>query len=275
MNKKVTILVASHKPDVVFESDVYVPIHVGRAVSKWKNEMAGMIGDDTGINISEKNPNYCELTAQYWAWKNMDCEYVGLCHYRRYFETEITVQNIDEILGDHADVILPRPYVEMRCLGQRLRLSTCVEDVEIFMRCLKKISPKMWDFCLAFLNSNKCYPYNMFVMKKKDFDEFATWQFAVLEEMEHHVRLSGYSRMRRVFGYVGEVMLPMWCFYKKKRIVTNGITPMIGQEPYRYMRRYKEPICTLIFKVLHGHFDLASDESAITVGLKNDGISFE
>ncbi len=28
MNKKVTILVASHKPDTVFENDVYTPIHV-------------------------------------------------------------------------------------------------------------------------------------------------------------------------------------------------------------------------------------------------------
>ena len=69
--KKVTILVACHKPDNAFKNDVYTPIHVGRAISKWREEMADMIGDDTGDNISSKNPFYCELTAQYWAWKNI------------------------------------------------------------------------------------------------------------------------------------------------------------------------------------------------------------
>ena len=36
-----------------------------------------MIGDDTGDNISDRNPQYCEMTAQYWAWKNIkDTEYI-------------------------------------------------------------------------------------------------------------------------------------------------------------------------------------------------------
>lgn len=45
----------------------------------------GYIGDNTGDNISLRNPNYCELTGLYWAWKNLKCDYIGLCHYRRYF----------------------------------------------------------------------------------------------------------------------------------------------------------------------------------------------
>ena len=39
-DKNLTILVASHKPDRVYHDDVYTPIHVGRAISKFKNEMA-------------------------------------------------------------------------------------------------------------------------------------------------------------------------------------------------------------------------------------------
>ena len=48
---KVKILVACHKPDTVYSDDVYIPIHVGRAVSKFKEEMTYMIGDDTGDNM--------------------------------------------------------------------------------------------------------------------------------------------------------------------------------------------------------------------------------
>lgn len=51
---KIVILVATHKPDKVYQDDIYTPIHVGRAVSKYKEEMAEIIGDDTGDNISEK-----------------------------------------------------------------------------------------------------------------------------------------------------------------------------------------------------------------------------
>ena len=68
---KVKILVCCHKPDKWLSDDVYIPIHCGKAVSKVN---LGIQGDDTGDNISTKNPNYCELTAMYWAWKNLkDC----------------------------------------------------------------------------------------------------------------------------------------------------------------------------------------------------------
>lgn len=40
--------------------------------------------DNTGDNISSKNKYYCELSTQYWVWKNIDSEYYGFCHYRRY-----------------------------------------------------------------------------------------------------------------------------------------------------------------------------------------------
>lgn len=43
-----------------------------------------MLHDDEGDNISERNKTYCELTAQYWAWKNEEADYYGFFHYRRY-----------------------------------------------------------------------------------------------------------------------------------------------------------------------------------------------
>ena len=77
----IKVLVAVHKPYRMPKDSAYLPIHVG--YKKKKN--IGFIGDHTGDNISEKNPNFCELTAYYWAWKNLDAEYVGLVHYRRHF----------------------------------------------------------------------------------------------------------------------------------------------------------------------------------------------
>ena len=65
-------------------NDVYMPLQVGKALS---DVDLGVQGDDEGDNISTKNPNYCELTGLYWAWKNLkDADYIGLAHYRRYFD---------------------------------------------------------------------------------------------------------------------------------------------------------------------------------------------
>ena len=45
-----SIFVAIHKPGPTLRGN-YIPIHLGRAVSQYKSEMEGMIGDDTGDNI--------------------------------------------------------------------------------------------------------------------------------------------------------------------------------------------------------------------------------
>ena len=62
-----------------------IPDWRGKTNSQYCLEMAG---DDTGDNISELNPLYCEMTAVYWGWKNLSADYIGLCHYRRYFTFE-------------------------------------------------------------------------------------------------------------------------------------------------------------------------------------------
>ena len=78
---KIRMIVATHKPYWMPEDPVYLPVQVGAA----GRESLGFQRDDEGENISAKNPNYCELTGLYWAWKNLDADYIGLVHYRRYF----------------------------------------------------------------------------------------------------------------------------------------------------------------------------------------------
>lgn len=79
---KITIGIACHKESELPDNDIYLPIHVGAANSSVN--IPGTQRDDSGDNISRKNPNYCELTAQYWLWKNVDSDFYGLSHYRRF-----------------------------------------------------------------------------------------------------------------------------------------------------------------------------------------------
>ncbi len=79
----VKILVAAHKPyKMPSDRQLYLPMYVGKTLHQ--NEIDGYTGDDTGNNISDKNGTFNELTAIYWAWKNLDADAIGLDHYRRY-----------------------------------------------------------------------------------------------------------------------------------------------------------------------------------------------
>jgi hypothetical protein len=110
----IKILVATHKPYWKPDQDIYVPIWVGAAKDA-QNMKATLYRDDTGDHISCKNPYFCELTALYWAWKNLQYDYLGLVHYRRYFGKHkignryhrIADRNIIQTTLEHTPVILP------------------------------------------------------------------------------------------------------------------------------------------------------------------------
>lgn len=78
----IKLFVCCHKPTQVPEHPLLVPIQVGAALAD--SHFLGYLHDDTGDNISAKNRSYCELTAQYWVWKNIKADYYGFFHYRRY-----------------------------------------------------------------------------------------------------------------------------------------------------------------------------------------------
>ena len=82
--RDIRIFVSTHKPVDTFASDILQPVQVGAA--RAAKRFSFCLQDDAGENISQLNAQYCELTTQYWAWKNTDSPYVGFCHYRRYFD---------------------------------------------------------------------------------------------------------------------------------------------------------------------------------------------
>lgn len=61
--------------------------------------------DNTGINISNKNPFYGENTFHYWIWKNdllrgIDYEWIGFCHYRRFWVNPVFQNKKFSLLKD-------------------------------------------------------------------------------------------------------------------------------------------------------------------------------
>ena len=99
--KTVKIIVAAHKVFRMPQDEMYIPLHVGAQGKSGPNGEPldlGYVKDNTGDNISLKNPGYCELTGLYWAWKNLSSDYIGLAHYRRHFSLHKTKDPFDGVL---------------------------------------------------------------------------------------------------------------------------------------------------------------------------------
>lgn len=110
--QRIRIFVSTHKKVDLFESNILQPVQVGSANAA--ERFAFMLHDDEADNISGKNPQYCELTTQYWAWKNVDADYYGFCHYRRYFDfsPERHKENAwGEVMDGHIDERAQRRYL--------------------------------------------------------------------------------------------------------------------------------------------------------------------
>lgn len=268
---KVKILVACHKPGPVHQDEIFTPIHVGRAISKCKDEMADMIGDDTGENISEKNPQYCELTAQYWAWKNLkDVEYIGFCHYRRFFD--IKTVDIERILQQKDAIVIKMLFDHP--MWREIVQYVSLEDMTIMLMVLKKKNPDYEETLLKYLNGHTLYAKNMFICKKELFDQYAEWLFDVLFECEKYIKPLPYTRGRRALAYMGEFLLPVYLMHQRCRVESVRYTDGHGHSKPHLGRRRR--IENAIIRYLTPSHRIKRIEDfylqEVLTGFANDGI---
>lgn len=101
---EIKLFVCCHQPAAVPEHPLLVPIQVGAALAD--EHFSGFLHDDTGDNISGKNRSYCELNAQHWAWKNVEADYCGFFHYRRYLYPNANAKRPYRLEGEPSAALL-------------------------------------------------------------------------------------------------------------------------------------------------------------------------
>ena len=217
MQKK--ILVALHKSYPTPPQELYLPVQAGAAVG----EDFGVQRDDIGDNISALNPYFCELTALYWAWKNLDCVYIGLVHYRRYFVGKLkfcingncisvlSQKEADRLLS-RTDVILPKKrnyYIET--LYSHYAHTMYVEPLDEAGRIIDEIYPAYSKEFARLKKRRSAHMFNMLVMKKSVLNEYCTWLFDILFKLKDRIDVSQYDDFHaRFFGRVSELLLDVW-----------------------------------------------------------------
>ena len=165
------------------------------------------ITDDTGLNISEKNRMYCEMSAVYWVWKNTNHDWIGIEHYRRHLLVT------PEMLTDDIDAILPLPYI---CYPHEMAqfLRFVPESVlEALLRALKKLHPDRYDAYHSILYGAYQYTYNLVCARKPVFDEYCKWFFEITEYMETMADEFPELKETRALSYVAEVLTNLYFMY--------------------------------------------------------------
>lgn len=227
---EIKLLVSCHQMAAVPELPFLLPIQVGTALST--ERFPGFLYDDEGENISGKNRSYCELTAQYWAWKNLRADYYGLFHYRRYLYPDVgakipyriegapTAEALDRLgydrfpeLISQYDLILPKG--EDMHLPVREHYASAPfhhrKDLELMEALIREQSPEYVPAMEEYLSGTVCYFGNIFIASRAVFQAYCGWLFPLLEEFDRRANLTGYGpQEQRVEGYLAERLLGIW-----------------------------------------------------------------
>ena len=191
------------------------------------------IYDDVGENIAQKNPNYCELTALYWMWKNCTDDIVGLEHYQRFFckdgiskfkeAVPLSQEEIAAILSEH-DMILPQKVKTRKSVYQYYRdakvyysfeKAHCIEDLDICIDIINQHFPQYKESCDRVMKSHAVSMCNMFIGHKEFVDEYCEWLFSIFAHAEGRIDLEHKTQyQKRVFGFLSERLFNVWLDHK-------------------------------------------------------------
>ncbi len=240
MVKKV-IYIACHKFYKMPKNKLYQPIWVGYNLKKDSlNLPKGWIGDNTGKNISYKNPYFNELTALYWIWKNSSADIIGLVHYRRYFSLDgkkgfdhiLTNKQLEQLISK-SPIIVPtkrKYYIETNYSHYiHAHHPTPINKIKTLM------TPKYQKSYDKIMGKTSQHLFNMMIMTKKELDKYASWMFKLLFKLEKKIDISNYNNYeRRLFGFIGERLLDIYLDANQKKFIE---VPFVFEEKQNWIKK--------------------------------------
>ena len=241
MDKTIKIFV-SHRIDKVsklIDNPLYVPVRCGACFDH--DNLMGLLGDNTGENISEKRKSFCELTVHYWAWKNQKADYYGLCHYRRFLsfanreykennfgvveypeidETFVNrfnlyedvmrseIEKYDIVTANYIPVEQSGDYDSVYDYCKKTPAGYIEKDIDLLYDVVNDLYPEDLKYVKSFFEGKFNCWYNCFVMKADIFNEYSKWLFDILFELEKRADVTYYTQEQlRLCGVMAERLL--------------------------------------------------------------------
>lgn len=251
------ILVCCHKQTPRIDNPIFPAILLGSnfADDDLKAAYQDCIWDNQGDNIGRLHPYCAELTSIYWAWKNYkdlgDPDYIGLFHYRRFFnfKEELPEQNLwkcaffdfdkntqerfgwseesiaefcngyDLILPHKEQILDPHDWQTPTDLETHYKHAHCPEDFDCAVSLIKEKHPEYTEAVERARKSRFGHFCNMFVMTREMFFDYAQWLFDIILPLEEllpvsHPKYDSIAQ-KRVLGFLGERLFNIWIDHQR------------------------------------------------------------
>jgi len=261
------IFIAAHKKCDVPNDELYLPVFVGA----YGKEDIGFQRDDEGENISSLNDKYCELTGLYWCWKNLDYDYLGLSHYRRYFSLQnkkaqkekgelncvLSSEEANELCSKYKVIVPKKRHYYIQTIYKHYADTFDGSHLDLTRDVLNE---KHFEYVPCFdelMKETSAYVFNMFIMNRELVNDYCSWLFPILEELDSKVDTSTYTAFeKRYLGRVSERLFNVWL----KRKIEEGsiLKEEIKEIPYLYIGEINWPAkikAFLMAKLFHKKYD--------------------
>lgn len=193
MENKLDIFIGTYKPfKVPVKNEVYKMI-VGNHEIKNQSSLE-LINCKHDSKLDDRF--YSELYMLKWIAENYDLkDYVGYCHYRKYFDFLNDIPDMDKIFSEY-DAIVGTPIIyDTRTIKQDYANCHNVEDLYLVGGIIADKYPSYAKAWHNFINGKILIPYNMFIMKSEDFKNYIKFIFDVLDE---YVNIVGTDIVKRI-----------------------------------------------------------------------------
>ena len=207
---------------------------------------------DINVNLPLKDDFFSELCQFKYVYDNIKLpKYIGFCHYRRYFSFMDNVPDFDKIFSDY-DVVVAKPISNEISNRKQYELCHNIDDLNIIGGIVTEKYPEYSNAYETFLNGNTFIPYNMFIMKREDFINYAKFIFGVLDEylkivgtdikkrinenkdkyLKKNYPGNSIEYQHRIGGYLAERLTNIFVISKFKKIKTYSINITESKYPH-------------------------------------------
>ena len=210
--------------------NLYVSINSGnlKGTNDWCDKHLSY-ETDLKYNIAHLNSKLNEMTAIYAYWKNLmkDADYIGFNHYRRLFKIEdlndiaeydiIDAKPIPMVFNMSFFTRSPIPNYVPTDIKKGYAICHKIEDWNKMEELLKK-TPYYVDFEEWSKQNSLTSPCNMFIMKKKIFEDYCKFVFPILFDLEQKINLEGRDGyQRRALAFISERLTSLFIYSKKNQ----------------------------------------------------------
>lgn len=189
MNENVDIFIYSHIPfKPIVTNPVYKVLTNNHAPDKDFETKLTIYRDYVGDNISDKNLMYNEYAGFYWILHNWELkDYVGMFHYRRYYNFLDDVPNIDKIFSYGFKIILNKRFpLQYNGIPKNNRdfyaIWHNVDDFDLMGKIVKENYPQYADGWDKMAEAQYIFPSSLFIMPKNLFKEYITYALDVMDK---------------------------------------------------------------------------------------------